>query len=127
MMLMPLVLLAAAPTNCAAPQTQSEMTECADREYRTADLVMNQQWCVTLKVVQEQDRELDRTYDKRPGYAAQLLASQRAWLQFRDSHCAIEGYAMRGGSAEPMLVSSCLAELTRMRTRQLRSVAELSR
>lgn len=49
-----------------------------------------------------------------------LRASQRAWLAFRDAECALQGSAVEGGSAKPMVVSQCMARLTEERVRQLR-------
>ena len=53
-----------------------------------------------------------------------LLACQRAWLTYRDAQCLIEGYAARGGSMEPMLLSGCIARLTMARTQALRDLIE---
>jgi len=58
----------------------------------------------------------------RFGYAAATLASQRAWLAFRDAQCAIEGGEYAGGSMQPMVRSGCLARLTRERTAQLKDM-----
>ena len=60
----------------------------------------------------------------RPTYFAQLLEAQRAWLRFRDGHCASVGYQARGGSLEPLLIATCKAELTRERTRQLKALED---
>lgn len=117
-------LAAAAALNCSDPVAQAEMTQCAALDYQRADAALNQQWRATLAVMQAADRGVDRSYDKRPGYVAALLESQRAWLKFRDTECVVEGYLMRGGSAEPMVVAGCKAELTKERVKQLRSLAE---
>ncbi|MFZ1741705.1 MAG: lysozyme inhibitor LprI family protein, partial [Pontixanthobacter sp.] len=42
----------------------------------------------------------------------------------RDAHCRSEGYYAYGGSLEPLLVSSCKAQLTRQRTDQLVELVE---
>ena len=117
-----LVLLAAAALNCANPVTQVDMTMCAAEDFRQADAVMNRQWVLTMKEMKDYDKSIDRSTDKRPLYSAQLLAAQRAWIAFRDAHCATEGMKMRGGSGEPMLVGSCKASLTEARTKQLKDL-----
>ena len=53
------------------------------------------------------------------GGAAALKEAQRAWISFRDKACEVEGYAMKGGSAEPLLVYGCMRQLTEDRTGQL--------
>ncbi len=128
MMLMSLMLLAAAAQDpeidCDNAMAQFELNACAYKEYERADAAMSAQWKITSARMKERDRELDRSTDKRPGYFDTLLAAQRAWLTYRDKHCASEGYAMRGGSAEPMVISGCQAQLTEARTVQLKELIE---
>ncbi len=119
-----LFLAAALPVaDCKDPQTQSEMTQCAAREFQQADVALNAQWRATLLKMQDYDRGIDRSYDKRPSYSAALITAQRAWIAFRDAHCTVDGMLFRGGSAEPMLVYGCKATLTKARTKQLRDLA----
>ncbi|MEZ5712235.1 MAG: lysozyme inhibitor LprI family protein [Sphingobium sp.] len=115
---------AAASAVCDDPQTQTDMTICAGKDYAAADEELNAQWAITAKHMKEYDNTLDRSHDTRPGYFETLLKAQRAWLSYRDAHCTSAGYYARGGSLEPLLVSSCKAELTRERTAQLRELAE---
>lgn len=59
--------------------------------------------------------------DRLSGRSVQKLRSaQRAWLAFRDAECALQGSAVEGGSAQPAVVSQCMATLTEERVRQLR-------
>ena len=107
---------------CNNAQTQTEINICAAEDYKVADAQLNRQWAQTSAIMKEQDKGGDAPKDGRPGYHQALLDAQRAWLGFRDAHCRIEGYAMRGGSGEAMLVSGCLAEVTRTRTTQLKAM-----
>lgn len=119
-----LVLATVEPApDCANPQTQTDMTICADRDYRQADAELNIQWKENVAEAKDFDQSRDRANDKRPGYYDTLLAGQRAWLTFRDQQCAYEGYYARGGSMEPMLIGNCKANLTRARTEQLKEMA----
>ena len=117
------ILLIAAPS-CEAAMTQAEMNRCAADDFAMADLDLNAQWKVTAAVMRAQDAARDPA-DKRPGYYAALLAAQRAWLAYRDAHCVSEGYIMRGGSAEAMMIAGCKATLSRARTDQLKTLAEV--
>jgi len=83
------------------------------------------QYNIVAARMKQMDAGLDRTYDKRPGYFAAFLESQRAWLKFRDAHCVVEGYYARGGSMEPLMVNTCLEEVTKQRTEQLRSLDKM--
>lgn len=131
MILLPILAMAAqagAPDppnpawNCADPVQQQEMNWCAAQEFDAADAELNAQWSVTAAKMKEIDRAGDAN-DGRPGYFDQLLAAQRAWLTFRDEHCATQGYLARGGSLEPLLVANCRTALTQERTRQLYDLA----
>ena len=53
-----------------------------------------------------------------------LVTAQRAWVAFRDANCALSGFQARGGSMEPMLISSCLAEMSGKRAEELRQLSE---
>ena len=107
---------------------QQEMNICAAAEYREADARLNAQWKITSAKMKERDASFEEyggsEFDDRPGWFASLLEAQRAWLTFRDAHCRMDGYTARGGSLEPLLVSSCKTALTEARTEQLRSLAE---
>jgi uncharacterized protein YecT (DUF1311 family) len=121
-----LVQAEAAPA-CANPITQSDMNQCSAISFQAADRTMNAAWIVARRVMQERDREAARYregQDGRPGNYAALLASQRAWLRYRDMQCAIEGYAARGGSMESMLITGCKRALTEERTAFLRDLAD---
>lgn len=118
MLIEALFLLAAAhvPEDCDNAISQSEMTACAQADFARADAALNAQWKVTMAAMKRRDRE------DQLGYADALLAAQRAWLAYRDAQCVIEGYEMRDGSAQPMLVAGCKATLTRQRTKQLKDL-----
>ena len=90
-----------------------------------ADAALNAQWRLTRQAMRERDSEADKPdWDDRPGYFDTLLEAQRAWITYRDAHCRSEGYSARGGSLEPLLVSTCKTHLTKLRTAQLRELAE---
>ena len=117
-------LAAAEPRlNCADLQTQTEINLCAAQDAKKADAELNRQWATTAAIMRAQDKANHAPKDGRPGYHAALLAAQRAWIRFRDLQCRAEGYAMRGGSAEPMMIGACLAQVTRARTMQLKELA----
>jgi uncharacterized protein YecT (DUF1311 family) len=105
----------------AAAQTQAEMNARAGTDLRRADTALNAQWKRTYALMKDRDAE-ERTRGGGFGYAAATLASQRAWLQFRDRQCVIEAGEVAGGSMQPMVRGQCLARLTRERTNQLKDL-----
>jgi uncharacterized protein YecT (DUF1311 family) len=119
MILLALALVAGQAPDCADPDTQLEMTECAAKRFRAADAAMNAQWRKTLAHMRALDKDSSDLKLTGPGYAQVLLDAQRAWLVFRDAHCRSIGYDALGGSMQNMLVSECQEKLTRERTAQL--------
>lgn len=114
--------------NCDDPLVQQEMNWCAARDYEVADERLNAQWTITAAAMKARDADFvangGAEYDTRQGYFESLLEAQRGWLRYRDAQCRLDGYNARGGSMEPMLASGCKARLTRMRTDELRELAE---
>lgn len=109
--------------DCNNAQTQADMNQCAAEDYRKADAAMNAQWAETRAAMLEWDKASPPSDDN--GAAKRLLASQRAWLAYRDAACDVEGYSVEGGSMQPLMVSSCLADLTTRRTEELKSLVGL--
>ena len=104
--------------NCADPQDQATMTQCAGLDFEAADGELNAAWGEIKAAAVENDGAVgDGSHD----YENALLGSQRAWLKFRDEECFWQGFAAHGGSMEPMLVSMCAAKLTRERIKQLQT------
>jgi uncharacterized protein YecT (DUF1311 family) len=113
-----------APIDCDNQRYQVEMNLCALQAYQVADVALNTQWKLTVAEMRERDKHIDRKYDSQPTHDATLLASQRAWLTYRDQQCLNESFAARGGSMAPMLHSGCMARLTKARTVELQALVE---
>jgi uncharacterized protein YecT (DUF1311 family) len=91
----------------ASAQSQSELGDAAHRSYQQADAELNRVY-----------QQLAATHDA--GYRAGLVASERAWVRFRDAQCDWQTIGTEGGTIRPMLVSNCLRTLTVQRTAELR-------
>lgn len=107
--------------DCSTLATQMDMNSCADEDYQQADAQLNAQYKRTRAAMQQLDANLDE--DTR-GAEKALIAGQRAWIAYRDGECEAEGFQVRGGSMEPMMVSSCSATLTRLRTKELKELGD---
>lgn len=111
---------AAAPDlDCDNAMTQHAMNRCAAIAYERADAELNNLWREVRQQMRDQEEVVD---DGRPSSWETLLEAQRSWIVFRETHCRLEGYDARGGSLEPLLVSSCLEKLTRQRIEQLEAL-----
>ncbi len=84
------------------------MDNCAGADWQAADSQLN---AVYQQIMQR----------LHAGDAAKrlLVASEKAWVQFRDSECAFATSAAEGGSVRPMLVTMCRTTLTNNRIKQL--------
>jgi uncharacterized protein YecT (DUF1311 family) len=110
---------------CNIAGTDMEVAQCVWSEFKKADAELNQQFVKSLKEAESADREdgHDRAkVDNRPSDAETLRQAERAWIRFRDLHCAMEGYSERGGTIERVIEASCFVRVTRERTEQLRKM-----
>jgi uncharacterized protein YecT (DUF1311 family) len=116
LLLVPLPLAAQDQTNCNAPQTQTDMNICAARAFEAADTNLNAAYKTAMAEMKATDANLP---PELKGAEKALRAGQRAWITYRDKACEAYGFLARGGSMESMLVGSCLADVTRTRTKEL--------
>lgn len=107
--------------DCANAMVQSDLNICAAQDWQAADDELNAVWPKALAALKAADAELPA---ELKGGEQALLDAQRAWITFRDAQCKAEGYPMRGGSAEPLLVYGCMSVLTRERTATLARIAD---
>jgi uncharacterized protein YecT (DUF1311 family) len=92
---------------CDSPQTQTEMNVCSAEEFHRTDVQLNAAYKHLMKTLEPERRR-------------KLQAAQRAWLAFRDAHCAFEASDSEGGTIHPLEVSTCLTALTTERIGQLK-------
>lgn len=107
--------------DCKEPVTQHDMSYCAAVDAEAADKDLNTQYRKTRDAVIVWDKDLS---DDLKGAEKALKTAQRAWIAFRDAQCELDGFQARGGTMEPMLVSGCIATLTRERTKQLKEIQD---
>jgi uncharacterized protein YecT (DUF1311 family) len=102
--------------DCENALAQQEMNFCAEQVWQAEDATLNETYASALAVMQEADASFAPEGDTEED---RLRTAQRAWVEYRDAACDSAGYAMRGGSAEPLLIYGCMAMLTKERTAQL--------
>jgi uncharacterized protein YecT (DUF1311 family) len=107
--------------DCANAVTQMDMNQCAYDDWNAADANLNQAYGQVMRLLKQWDADLPAD---ELGGADALRDAQRAWITFRDKACEAEGYAMKGGSAEPLLVYGCMLQLTNERTAHLTSMLD---
>lgn len=107
--------------DCSNPQTQLDLNQCAGEDYDKADKELNAEYQKLRKTLAERDKDAD---ENTKGAVDALVAAQRAWVAFRDANCKLSGFQARGGSMEPMIIASCLADMSREQTEELKSLSE---
>ncbi|WP_424550046.1 lysozyme inhibitor LprI family protein [Shinella sp.] len=110
--------------DCSNAVTQMDMNICAHRDYADADEELNAAYKKATEATQKMDADLKDMGEQYVGAVDALKRAQRSWIGYRDGQCELSGFEARGGSMEPMLVSGCLADLTRKRTAELKTVYE---
>ncbi len=109
--------------DCGNAMTQAEMNMCANKDYEAADKELNAVYRKAMASMKATDTELADIDTNLVGAVEALKNAQRAWIGYRDGQCELAGFEARGGSMEPMLVSGCLADLTKKRTDELKELA----
>lgn len=112
---------AAQEVDCANAMAQVDLNACAYADWEAADAGLNAAYQQAMALLEDWDANLP---EDEQGGAKALREAQRAWITFRDKACEAEGYAMKGGSAEPLLVYGCMRVLTLERTGHLASMVE---
>jgi uncharacterized protein YecT (DUF1311 family) len=107
--------------DCTTTEVQQEMNACAEEDWLAADEYLNEAYQVGMEAMKGIDADLPKA---EQGAAVNLRNGQRAWITYRDATCAAEGYAMHGGSAEPLLIYGCYARLTAVRSEELQNMVE---
>ena len=102
--------------DCANAITQMDMNQCAYADWEAADAELNTAYKRAMTLLRGWDDNLPK---EEQGGALLLKEAQRAWITFRDKACAAEGYGMKGGSAEPLVIYGCMRQLTEERTAHL--------
>ena len=116
---------AAQQVDCANAQTQADMNWCSAEELAKADAELNRIWPQVRTWAKDTDSFLSEgDFADFATADESLLKAQRAWIDYRDGHCATEGAKYAGGSIMPLIVNSCLAALTERRTQELKALME---
>jgi uncharacterized protein YecT (DUF1311 family) len=107
--------------DCANALDQMTMNQCAYLDFEKADQALNTLWPRLRDEARQQDTEEG---EDKTEYFDALLASQRAWLAYRDTECLRQSQEAKGGSMQPMLESGCRATMTEQRIKDLQAVPE---
>jgi uncharacterized protein YecT (DUF1311 family) len=102
---------------CDQRQTQLDMKQCSAELYEKSDTQLNALYSKLVERFQkrishaaQQKDAGQQTYELRG--LSSLRQPQRAWIQYRDAHCAAARQRYEGGTIAPVVISLCMAEVT---------------
>src|SRR5262249_47342290 len=91
-----------AAAGCNTPElSQADLNECYGNAYKKADAELNALY-----------RQITGRLKDNQTTTKLLVATQRAWVAFRDAECGFSASGVAGGSAYGMILAICLAKLT---------------
>lgn len=101
--------------DCAGIEALDDLIGCHETRYVEADEALNRAY-VTLM---ERLDAIGHT-ERKP----LLRESQRGWITFRDAECEFAASRTNGDIGYPLVLASCLADMTETRTAQLQRYLE---
>jgi uncharacterized protein YecT (DUF1311 family) len=93
-------------------QTQFEMNQAEEADYELKDAELNRAYKKLLSVL------------RKPKDKETLLKAQRAWITYRDAHCAMAESAYETASMRPQVLFACLREVTEQRIKELTALVD---
>ncbi len=98
-------------------QSNAGMIACTEAAQGAADKVLNRVYKSFADRLKEKssiglDEDNKETLKR-------LVASERAWIGYRDADCSLQGTQMLGGSGEGLVIAQCLYGKTRDRAKAL--------
>jgi len=93
----------------AFAQTQAEMNQTAMKDYKASDVKMTAMYKKVIAGMDVNGKKL-------------LVTAQRAWIKYKEAHCASAANEYEGGSMKPLILYACLKEMTDARIEQLKSL-----
>jgi uncharacterized protein YecT (DUF1311 family) len=96
--------------DCQNAASQRELNNCANAAYEKSDAELNALYKQVTARLKDDARRTKL-----------LVATQRAWIAFRDAECAFVGEPTADGSVNPLVRANCLDRITSARVNDLKS------
>lgn len=117
----------ATETKCLdTADSNNAMKQCAFSKHDEADALLNQvykQIVTSLKAGAEQEKDLSDFEKLSQETLNRLVASERAWITYRDTQCNYEGANMLNGSGEGLIIGGCLGSKTIGRIKEIMPIS----
>lgn len=102
-------VLKMASGDCSDALSQRSMNVCAQQNYQREDWLLEKN---VAQILTQLDASGQRSFQ----------AVQQAWFQFRKQQCNFDASRYEGGSMEPMVYATCMADLTQQRNKELKVI-----
>jgi uncharacterized protein YecT (DUF1311 family) len=114
-LLLAIVAGSASALDCQHPNSTRENNQCAYQAFTEADAKLNETYGRVLALFSGQDE--DRWYPTST--REHLIASEKAWIKYRDENCTAIYWNYKSGSIRDVMELDCRRELTEQRTKSL--------
>jgi uncharacterized protein YecT (DUF1311 family) len=101
--------------DCQTAASTPAVELCASRDYRAADLRLNEVYRAVVACIDK----ADVPPEARAKWHDALVDAQRRWIAFRDAECALTGYEWYGGTGRAGAETICMTQLTKSRIEAL--------
>lgn len=109
--------------DCGNAMSTYEMNLCADRDYQAADKQLNVVYKDILRELAKDSNSKDSSVrDDAQERLKRLVASQRAWVTYRETNSQLQGIEALGGTAETVSVIGSATQLTNERVKELKEL-----
>ena len=123
-MILEIALAAASFCATAERKSQIDQNDCYGRLVQITDREMSEQYRAAMATARREDIENRRDRANKPIMTTGLLASQRAWLRYRDAQCSMISDQWAGGTGYGQIDNRCRIDLNRKRTLDLKRRAD---
>ncbi len=100
------------------------MKQCAGDADADADKLLNETYGAAVAALKRPQDGGDRDGGDARETLRRLVASERAWIAYRDAECAFEGTSMLGGTGEELVIVECHTMMTVARVKAIGSVLD---
>ncbi|MCM2280574.1 MAG: lysozyme inhibitor LprI family protein [Bdellovibrionaceae bacterium] len=104
--------------DCSLAETTAEINECLSKEVAAVRKELNQASRALLDAATKMDAESEGLTNA----VSSAVRSHVSWIAYHEAHCEVAGTTMAGGSAQGMVIASCLIEKMRERTLELKAL-----
>lgn len=105
-------------------QTTVGIVDCAFREMRAWDVLLNEELQAMVDMARAADELEAGIFPEHAHFEDALRGAQDAWRAFRDAECGLAYASWGSGSMRHIAGANCILEMTAERTRTLRDMRE---